>query len=220
MLRRTARLHRIAGLALLAPLLAWTATGLLFLVKPGWGGAYELLDPFGDGALDPSELLPLAAIQEAQGATAVELRASALGPLFRIHRRDQVVLVHAQTGTVLSPLDGRAVEAIARDAASRSTAADRYGEVRSADLTASDGVVRFAGGAVVRVGRHDLALAQSGPDTAWIDRLYELHYLRWTGIEALDRALAIAAIGGTWMLAFAGVFLLRRKRASPQPALR
>src|SRR5436190_3997410 len=35
--------HRIIGIVLLLPLLGWAVTGAIFFIKPGYGGAYELL---------------------------------------------------------------------------------------------------------------------------------------------------------------------------------
>ena len=64
------KLHRVLGLVLLAPFLLWTATGLLFLLKPGWGPAYELLDPFETSTLNlaavltPTEALRLAGLKD------------------------------------------------------------------------------------------------------------------------------------------------------------
>jgi hypothetical protein len=38
-------LHRVIGLILLLPFFGWALTGLVFFVKPGYEGAYELLSP-------------------------------------------------------------------------------------------------------------------------------------------------------------------------------
>lgn len=212
------RLHRLLGLLLLLPLVAWTVTGLAFHLKPGWAGAYEQLHGFEDGPLDPSALLPPADLPVAGEGAAWELGLTAVGPVYRVSREAGPLLVHAATGTILSPLDRAAVEAIARRASSRAAASARYGDVREVLLTDREGVVRFAGGAEVRVGRYDLSVAQRGPDTAWIDRLYELHYLQWSGIEAIDRALAPIAIVAVWLLAFTGARKLRRGPRSSSSA--
>lgn len=205
------RLHRLLGLLLLLPLVAWTVTGLAFHLKPGWAGAYEQLHGFDEDPLDPSALLPPAGLPIAGVATAWELGSTAVGPVYRVSRKDGPLLVHAATGTILSPLDRAAVEAIARQTSSRAAAPERYGDVKEVLLSEHEGMVRFAGGAEVRVGRYDLSVAQRGPDTAWIDRLYELHYLRWSRIEAIDRVLAPLAIAAVWLLAFSGVRKLRRE---------
>jgi len=38
--------HRLLGLLLFLPLATWTTTGLVFLLEPGWAGAYETLHRF------------------------------------------------------------------------------------------------------------------------------------------------------------------------------
>src|SRR6478672_499909 len=37
--------HRVIGIILLLPFLAWAATGFVFFLKPGYAGAYEILTP-------------------------------------------------------------------------------------------------------------------------------------------------------------------------------
>ena len=40
---KSRKLHKITGLILVLPMLAWTITGLIFFIKPGYQGAYEQL---------------------------------------------------------------------------------------------------------------------------------------------------------------------------------
>jgi len=216
--------HRLLGILLLLPLATWTATGLVFLLKPGWAAAYEALDAFDGRPVDAKDIIPIADLPlPAAETTGWELRSTALGPVYRVSQRDASFLLHAASGTILSPLDREGVAAIARDAAARAQAPERYGEVSEVSLTPDQGVVRFTGGAEVRVGRNDLSIAQRGSDTAWIDRLYELHYLRWTGIASIDRTLAPIALAAVWLLAFTGLRKLRRRarptlqRSYPEP---
>src|SRR5262245_46365344 len=39
------KIHSTIGLILFLPFLGWAFTGLIFFIKPGYGGAYELLQP-------------------------------------------------------------------------------------------------------------------------------------------------------------------------------
>jgi hypothetical protein len=41
----------------------------------------------------------------------------------------------------------------------------------------------------VTIDWNRLALAQRGADTDRIDFFYKIHYLQWTGVAALDKAL-------------------------------
>lgn len=40
---KTRKLHRVIGLVMLLPLFGWAITGFIFFLKPGYEGAYELL---------------------------------------------------------------------------------------------------------------------------------------------------------------------------------
>ena len=212
------RIHRVLGVLLVLPLFLWTATGLLFLVKPGWRGAYELLDPFHEERLDLASLVPLSLVVGEPGASGtvsrLELVSTALGPLYRLSGPGGATrLVDARTGSVLSPLGSDAGAKVAADAAGRAQASARYGAITAAREEGDAIRVSFAGGAEIRVGRDDLSLSQSGADTSWIDALYRIHYLQWTGIAAVDGTLELAAIAGTWALAALGLCLFRRPRS-------
>lgn len=208
--RRARLLHRILGLVLLAPLLVWTATGFLFLIKPGWAGAYEMLDAMSAQSLPLANLIAPNDLRTSAEVTRLELGATVLGPVYRVRMGNETQLFNATSSQVLSPLDEPAVLAVAQDAAARAMSQARYGQAIETTLLPNEGVVRFSGGATVRVGRNDLSLSQSGPDTEWINRIYELHYLRWTGVALLDRIAAVAALVGVWVLAAVGLVLLRR----------
>ena len=45
LLMRARILHRIIGIALLLPFFGWAITGMVFFIKPGYAGAYEILTP-------------------------------------------------------------------------------------------------------------------------------------------------------------------------------
>lgn len=217
--RRRARfLHRVLGLVLVAPLLAWSATGLLFLVKPGWTGAFEPLDAMSPKPLSPSAFVSPNDLPLPTPMTRLELGATALGPVYRIRMGEETQLFDARSGRKLSPLDERAAAAVARDAARRSARPARYGDPVETTLQASQAKVRFSEGVVVAVGRSDLSLSQSGPDTDWINRFYALHYLRWTGVRLLDQVVAVVALVGVWALALAGLVLLRGRKSRLGPA--
>jgi hypothetical protein len=211
-------LHRVLGLVLLIPFLLWTATGLMFLLKPGWTPAYEMLDAFQPTALDLGAVLPPAQMLRQAGIegapTRIELGQTALGPMYRVRLWEGgTALADARSGRLQSPVSEVQAKVIAESAAARASARERYGAVLRA-RTVSDAVeVEFAGGAVVTVGRSDLSVTQRGPDTDWIDRLYRIHYLQWTGHKGFDRALAISAIAATWVLSIVGALLFLRSSA-------
>jgi hypothetical protein len=42
---KTRKWHRLIGLVMLAPFTGWAITGSIFSLKPGYAGAYEILQP-------------------------------------------------------------------------------------------------------------------------------------------------------------------------------
>ena len=70
---RVARAHGWLGVGLLAPLLVWALTGLLFHLKPGWSGAYEGLSAFrSDQPIDLTAVRPLADAASAMSGPVAE----------------------------------------------------------------------------------------------------------------------------------------------------
>ena len=174
-----------------------------------------MLDAFRPEAVDARGLVPIATAIGSADARRVELGVTALGPVYRltVGSAGTAVLLDAKTGAQLSPLAGEAARAIAVDAAARTRAKERYGAVRSIAVTEENVDVAFAGGAIVSVGRRDLSLSQHGGDTEWIDRLYRIHYLQWTGVPSIDRPFAVIAIVATGVLAALGLWLARPRAA-------
>jgi hypothetical protein len=209
--RLSVRAHRWLGVVLIAPLAIWTVTGLLFGLKPGWRRAYELL-----AVERPGEAIDAATLVVAPGSLGrverLELFSTALGPVYRVTRDGAVSLVDGRTGQALSPLDAARARALAEDAVARSPHRAAYGGVSDTIVGDREVVVRFAGGPEVTVDRDGGRLAQRGRDTARIDWLYRLHYLQWTGVAVVDRALPVVAIVAVWLLSGMGVWLLLRRR--------
>jgi len=195
---------------LAAPFLVWTATGLLFHIKPGWAEAYETLSIERRDRALPEHPAPPAF----PGATRLELFDCALGPVYRVHRGRETALFDARDGRALSPLSPDAARDLAVDAVARSPYRAAYGEPGAATPAGDDVVIAFGRGPKIRVDRRSGQLAREAIDTRRIDALYDLHYLRWTGIPAIDRALAVLAIVATWVLTgLGGALFFRRKTA-------
>lgn len=192
------------------PFVLWTVTGLLFHLKPGWDRAYDMLSERSGGAIAMDQVvLPAVAVAAAGTGpvTRIELFPSALGPVYRIDRGGEVTLLDATTGVALSPLDGDTARAIVVEAVARSAHASAYGTVKHVAAGEREVTVQFTGGPVVRVDRASARLSQRGADTDRIDWLYRVHYVQWTGVAWLDRALSLTAIGGTWLVAGLGLAL-------------
>ena len=178
----TRSLHRVIGLVMLLPLAGWAVTGAIFFLKPGYAGAYELLQ------VKTYPLETNVAIQLEPSWTEARFVKTILG---------DHLLAHTSRGWLhLDPLTRQPepepsaddLEALVTDAFSANPA--RYGRVASIDgnlITTNTGVR-------VELDWNRLALTQSGKDTDRLDAFYKIHYLQWTGITGIDKVLGALGI--------------------------
>ena len=193
------KLHRLAGLVMLLPLVAWAATGVVFFTKPGYGAAYDAL-PIRTYPLDsPIALRPDPAWREIRHVRTI------LG----LH-----LLARTDKGWVhLDPIT-RQPAAAPRDEDVRRLIADaftvnpsRYGQIVSLD----DSIATTDTGAVITFDWNRLTLQQRGRDTDRIDRLYKIHYLQWTGQKTVDKVLGLAGLVLLVVLTILGARLAFRR---------
>jgi hypothetical protein len=176
------RLHKVIGIVLLLPFLGWAVTGLVFFIKPGYAGAYELLRPK-TYSLNRSFLINPQ-------------------PSWMEYRCLRTVLgdhLLARTGSGwehLDPTDMRAREVPGRDGLKLllddaiSVNPSRYGRI----LTITDRVARTDTGIEIKLDWNSLTLQQKGRDTEVLDFLYRIHYLQWTGYRIPDRILGVVGL--------------------------
>jgi uncharacterized iron-regulated membrane protein len=50
-----------------------------------------------------------------------------------------------------------------------------------------------------------MSLYQQGKDTDFINQMYKIHYLQWTGIKSIDKVLGIIGLILVLLLAFLGL---------------
>ena len=179
---RIRSLHRLIGLVLLLPFLGWAATGIVFFVKPGYGGAYEQLSV---------KTYPLASTAIVASPQWQELRfvRTVLGDHLLARTTEGWQHLHAGTGALLAPPGEDALRRLLEDAFTANPA--RYGAIVSVE----DDTVTTDTGVEVRLDWNRLGLQQRGSDTALIDALYRVHYLQWTGVAALDQILGLLGLG-------------------------
>jgi hypothetical protein len=196
------KLHRLAGIVMLLPFLAWAVTGFVFFTKPGYGAAYDAL---------PIKAYPI--------ETPIAVHAD---PAWREVRYLRTVLgLHllVRTGTGWSQLDPVSlqprtvpsdgdVQRLLADAFTANPA--RYGRI----VSLSGGVAATDTGAVVTFDWNRLSLQQRGRDTDRIDLLYKVHYLQWTGQKSADKVLGLAGLTLLIALTLLGARLAFRRRTS------
>lgn len=198
------RTHRLLGLAMLLPLLAWVATGVVFHLKPGWGPAYA------------SPRLPQSPIDPASLPAAPRFATSPLSLTWIRTPLGLHLLARTEAGPLqVDPADGRPLPPPPPERllpifeAIRAADPARFGD-RMGSITLEGSTYRCDSptGVVLRLDWNDLSLSQRGPDTDRIDALYRIHYLQWTGNPAFDRPFALVGLGLLLALAISGLRLI------------
>ncbi|MFT6094198.1 MAG: hypothetical protein ACJA2Q_002100 [Pseudohongiellaceae bacterium] len=80
----------------------------------------------------------------------------------------------------------------------------RYGQISGG----SDFTFLTDTGAEITVDWTKLSLSQRGRDTYWINQVYDIHYLRWTGISWADKILGVAGLLLLILMTVTGIRLL------------
>ena len=178
----TRSLHRLIGLVMLLPFIGWALTGAFFFLKPGYGGAYEML---------PVKTYPIESnisLQPDPSCTEIRLIKTILGEHLLARTAKGWMNLDPQTRAPKPEPSADDLEALLLDAFSSNPG--RYGKVVSisGNRATTDTGVR------VQLDWNRLALTQTGKDTDRIDALYKVHYLQWTGIASVDKVLGALGI--------------------------
>ncbi len=197
---KSRKLHKITGLILVLPMLAWTITGLIFFIKPGYQGAYEQLS---------IKTYPLSAslvVIPKKEWREVRLIHSILGEHLLVKLDNKTVHLDPVSLAVKAIPSEQELKTLLRDAFSRNS--ERYGDILSVNGLA----VKTTTGVEVKLDWANLRLSQSGQDTQLINQLYKIHYLQWTGHQTVDQFLGVLGLILLISLTFLGVRLYIKKK--------
>jgi hypothetical protein len=188
---KTRALHRVIGLVMLLPLTGWAVSGAVFFLKPGYAGAYDLLQ------VKTYALEPNIALQADSSWLEVRLVKTILGE--HLLARTSKGWLHLDPRS-LQPRPEPSIDEV-RDLVTDAISANpvRYGSVS----TVQDSTVTTDTGVGIELDWTRLALMQRGKDTDRIDLLYKIHYLQWTGVKSLDKVLG--ALGIILVLVLSGL---------------
>jgi hypothetical protein len=190
------RIHKIIGFVLLAPVLVWAVTGVFFLVRPAYEDAY--------GALTV-KTYPLSSQLELPIADQwLEFRylETVLGSHLLVRTANGWEHLDGSTGEEYPVPDSNELQSLVADAIAQTPS--RYGELAKVDgntfLTTT--------GVAITLSWATLSLTQTGNDTRWINKIYDIHYLRWTGIGWLDEIVGVLGLVLLILMAITGARLL------------
>jgi len=186
------QLHRFTGIVLLLPFLVWSLTGIFFLFRPPFFEAYEQI-PIKQYPLLNSSL-------EVASDNWVEVRQirSILGNHLLVRNTDGWMHLRADTKETWELPSESELTQLLQDAFQFNS--DRYGMIT--EIKENKGITNT--GIEIEIDWPTLSITQVGMDRIWIDRIYNLHYLRWSGIEWLDNIVGILGLCLLVYMTFSG----------------
>lgn len=196
------RAHRILGLVLLLPICGWVITGLVFFIKPGYSAAYGGLRVRTyslEGAVTPPAR---------REWLEVRLLRSILGDHLLVQTEGGRVHLDSSTLEPRPLPDELGLRRLVGDAIT--VDAERYGTIAGIERregSAPSATITTTTGVIIDLDWPSLACSQSGSDTRVIDGLYRVHYLQWTGIDAVDRVMGVVGLSVLLVLAILGARL-------------
>ena len=194
----TRKQHRLLGGILLLPFIAWSLTGVFFLVRPAYEQAYSVLSP----KTYSTDQINISAQPEWQE---MRLLKTVLGLHLLVKQEGGWQQLDPDSLEVrATPVEADLVSFV-EDAISQDTL--RYGEL----LPGESDPFRTSTGVTIAVNWDSLSLYQQGLDTRWIDRIYRIHYLQWTGIAFLDTILGVAGLLLLLLITATGSAMLLRR---------
>ena len=184
--------HRLTGIVLLLPFIAWSLTGIFFLLRPGYEQAYERV-PIHQYALEES-----VEFETNPGWQEVRLLRSILGDHLLILSNNMWQHLELQSLEEWPLPTDSELALLLEDAFQFNP--DRYGNISS--ITGNKALTDT--GIELAIDWQTLNITQYGNDRKWIDRIYSIHYLQWTGIAWLDTVFGVFGLILLLYMSFSG----------------
>ncbi|MFT4613025.1 MAG: hypothetical protein ACI9NT_000159 [Bacteroidia bacterium] len=186
-------------MVLLLPFIGWIATGVVFLIKPGYEQAYAML------ALKTYPLQQQYQLVPRQDWHEVRFLRTILGDHLLVRTHSQWQHLDPATLQPYPKPDHSDLVMLLDDAISAQP--DRYGNV----VNKSENLFLTDTGVELQLDWHTLGLTQRGRDTRLIGTLYRIHYLEWFGNRTADTILGVGALAALAALGFFGLTLMRKR---------
>ena len=176
------KIHRLLGLVMLLPLLAWAITGVIFLTKPGYEGAYEKL------FIKTYDIESDLDVSPHKGWEEIKFIKSVIGLHFLVKTNGSFKQYDLKT---LSPSEAPTelqVKQLISDAIQVNT--ERYGVIDRVE-----GFKAYTStGILIQLDWDEMTLSQRGMDRKVIETLYEIHYLQWTKWDGVNFVLGVVGL--------------------------
>ncbi len=193
------KLHKYLGLVMLLPFIAWAITGVFFFIKPGYKAAYESL------AITTYPLATPFTFPQNDNWLEIRLLRSILGMHLLVKNNEGWQQLNLDSFEVIDQPSEQDIRKLINDAIQLKPT--RYGNIVSVDkfnaLTNT--------GIKISLNWQEMTLYQQGTDTDFINTMYKVHYLQWTGIKSLDKVLGIVGLALVLILAMLGVMMTLKR---------
>ncbi len=199
-------IHKIAGLVLLAPFIAWILTGIVFLIKPGYSQAYERIE------IKKYPVNTLFSIRPENDWLEYRIFNTILGDHLHINKNGNWIQLDPLTLSEKSKPSNTDIIKLLQDAVSFNP--QRYGLVKKIE----DGSYRTSTDVDLTFDWDAMTITQRGKDTRFIALMYKIHYLAWFGSKPANIALGVLGLLLLSVLVYYGTLLSFRKTLTqPEP---
>ena len=200
----TYTLHRYLGYLLILPVTLWALTGAFFLVKPGYEDAYEQLQVTTYPLNSTLQLTPEPQWQE------IAINRTILGSHYRVKIDNQWQHINPLDNKVITEPSPQSISSLLQDAVKHNPT--RYGLV----LDYKNGIAFTDTDVKLIFDWSRLSLRQQGADSRIFNTMYDIHYLRWTGIKVFDQWFGYIGLGLLVLMALTSVVMIKRSTNKTQ----
>ncbi|MFL0805370.1 MAG: PepSY domain-containing protein [Agarilytica sp.] len=189
------KVHKIIGLTLLFPFVAWILTGIVFLTKPGYKQAYEPIE------IKKYPVDTVFSIQPKNDWLEYRIFKTVLGHHLHINKGGHWIQLDPTTQAEKTIPDNSDITTLLQDAVSFNP--QRYGIVKQHD----NGNYRTSTDVDLTFNWNTMTISQRGKDTKLIGLMYKIHYLAWLGSKPANIVLGILGLLLLSVLVYYGVIL-------------
>lgn len=176
------KIHRLTGIFLLLPFVAWASTAIFFLVRPAYDQAYEQLQ------VRHQPLPPMLQVSPQDQWQEIRLFSTVLGNHLLV--RESGRWQHLNADTLAPWPQPETVDLIRLLDDAFAGNPERYGRV----VNVENNTAVTDRGIQIGINWDSMSLSQSGRDTYWINKVYDIHYLRWTGYRPFDQVFGLLGL--------------------------
>lgn len=185
---------------MLLPFIAWVITGIFFFFKPGYKEAYQPLP------IKTYPLSQLIQLPNTQDWLEVRQLHTALGHHLLVRNEQGWQQRTTADFKLIEQPTAAEVRALVADAITDNLS--RYGSI----VDVNDLKVTTDTGVEINLNWQQMTLRQYGEDTDFINTLYDIHYLRWTGNKDIDQYLGVIGLMFVLLLAVVGTVMAFTKK--------